>query len=134
VEFACERGREIETEAVHVHLFHPETERIHDELEHVRIAHVQAVSGARVVHVAALVGREPVVRGVVQAAETHRGPRVVPLTRVVVHDVQDHLDAGLVQCLHHLLELEDLFARISRARILGRAAQNSLWSCSPSSS
>ena len=33
------------------------------------------------------------------------GPNLVALRGVVVHHVQDHLDAGIVQARHHLLEL-----------------------------
>ena len=47
-------------------------------------------------------------------AERQRRAEVVPLGRVVVDDVEDHLDAGAVQRLHHRLELVDLLA--DRAR------------------
>jgi hypothetical protein len=51
---------------------------------------------------------EPVVGGVVQSAESQGGPHVVALGRVVVDDVHDDLDVGLVEGLDHRLELVDL--------------------------
>ena len=35
------------------------------------------------------------------------GPELIALGRVVVDDVEDHLDAGGVQRAHHRLELAD---------------------------
>ena len=35
------------------------------------------------------------------------GPALVALGGVVVDDVEDHLDAGVVEVRHHLLELGD---------------------------
>ncbi len=43
---------------------------------------------------------------------------MVPLGGVVVHDVEDDLDAGTMQVLHHLLELVDLLPALSRRRVL----------------
>ena len=42
---------------------------------------------------------------------------MVALGGVVVDHIQDHLDAGGMQRLHHLLELGDLTARLPRAGI-----------------
>jgi hypothetical protein len=42
------------------------------------------------------------------------GPEVVALGRVVVDDVEDHLDAGRVQRLHHRLELLGHAERVAR--------------------
>ena len=100
VQLARERRREVEAEAVDVHLQDPVAQRVHDQLQHVRVPHVEAVAGAGVVHVvAALSVDEPVVRGVVDALERQHRPEVVALGGVVVDDVEDHLDAGLVQRL-----------------------------------
>src|SRR5262249_45976143 len=54
VEAPGEGRGEIEAEAVDVHLLDPVPERIHDELERLRVADVQAVAGAGVVEVVAL--------------------------------------------------------------------------------
>lgn len=96
-----------------MHLGHPVPQRVHDQLEHVRGPHQQRVPGARGVHVVLRVVGQPVVRGVVQAAEGERRPQVVALRRVVVHHVEDHLDARLVQRPHRLLELQDLLAPVA---------------------
>ena len=53
VELAGQRGGEVEAEPVDVHLGHPVAQRVHDQLQHVRVAHVQAVAGAGVVDVVA---------------------------------------------------------------------------------
>ena len=112
VELAGEGGREVEPEAVDVHLGDPVPQRVHDQLKGVRVAHVQRVAGARVVHVVPLVVfDEAVVGGVVDAAHRQRGAHVVALGRVVVDDVEDHLDARVVQVADHRLELLHLAAR-----------------------
>ncbi len=71
--------------------------------------HVEAVARPGEVDVVArVVGREPVEGLVVDPPEGERRAEVVPLGRVVVDDVEDHLDAGSVQRLDHRLELVDL--------------------------
>ena len=112
VELSGEGGSEVEAEAVDVHLEDPVAQAVHDELERARMGHVQRIAAARVVHVVArAVGHEPVVGGVVDAAEGQRRTQVIALCRVVVDDVEDHLDSGLVQRLDHGLELGDLITR-----------------------
>ena len=94
-----------------MHLGHPVAQRVHDQLQRVRLAHVEGVPRAGVVHVVAgVVLHQPVVRRVVDALEAQRRAEVVALRRVVVDDVQDHLDAGRVHRAHHLLELLHLLA------------------------
>ena len=119
VQLARERRRKVEAEAVDVHLEHPVAQRIHQQLQHVRMPHVQAVPGARVVHVVArLVADRPVVGGVVEALERQHRSEVIAFGGVVVDDVEDHFDAGRVQRLDHLLELADLLAALAGARVL----------------
>ena len=70
------------------------------------MAGVEAVAGAGEVLVEPLVVVEqPVVGGVVDAAEVQRRAQVVALGGVVVDHVEDHLDTGLVEGAHHGLEL-----------------------------
>ena len=98
------------------------------------VAHVERVAGAGgVVVVAGVVRVEAVVAGVVDAPERQRRAEMVAFGGVVVDDVEDHLDAGVVQGADHRLELvDDLVARAgSRTRC---AARGRRWSCSPSSS
>ena len=119
VQRARERRREVEPEPVDVHLEHPVAEAVHEQLQHVRVPHVQRVAGTRVVDVEALVlFREPVVRGVVDALEREHRAEVVAFGRVVVDDVEDHLDARVVHRLHHLLELLDLLAEVAARAVL----------------
>ena len=81
--------------------------------------HVEAVAGPREVHVEApRVGLQAIEGVVVDPTKAERGAEVVALARVVVDDVQDHLDAGRVQALHHRLELVDLLAERS-GRVAG---------------
>ena len=119
IELARQRRGEIETEAVDVHLAHPVAQRIHDQLQHVRVAHVQRVARARVVGVAAriLFGR-PVVRLVVESLEREHRSEVIAFARVVVDDVEDHFEVRRVQELHHTLEFADRADRISVRRVL----------------
>jgi hypothetical protein len=112
VELAGEGGGEVEAEAVDVHLEDPVAEAVHDQLEGPRMGHVERVAAPSVVHaVARAVRHQPVVGGVVDAAEGQGRPQVVALRRVVVHDVEDDLDARLVKGPDHRLELGDLLAR-----------------------
>ena len=114
MQFACQRRRQVEAEAVDVHLEHPVAQRVHDELQHVGMTRVERVAGAGVVHVvAAVVVDQAVVRGVVDAAQRQRRTQVVALGGVVVDHVEDHLDAGRVQVAHHRLELEHLLAALA---------------------
>ena len=110
-QLAGEGGGEIEAEAVDVHFRHPVAQGVGDELERVRRAHEQRVSGAgRVEVVAPVAVHETVVASVVDAAEAQRGAHVVAFCGVVVDHVEDYLDAGGMVGLHHGFEFIDLFA------------------------
>ena len=72
------------------------------------MAHVEAVAGARVVHVVALVVLDQAVVGlVVDALERQRRAEVVALGGVVVDHVEDDLDARVMEPRDHGLELVD---------------------------
>jgi hypothetical protein len=93
-----------------------------------RVHHVERVAAAGEIHVVPGIARNhPVVGEIVDAAERQRGARVIAFGRVVVHHVQDHFDAGVVQILDHLLELADHIAGILRiggvARVRGEKTQ-----------
>ncbi len=113
VELPGQGGREVEAEAVDMHLGDPVPQRVHDQLEYVRGPHEQGVPGPGGVHVVARVFRQPVVLRVVQAPEGQGGAQVVALGGVVVDHVEDDLDAGLVQRPHSRLELQDLLAAVA---------------------
>ena len=64
------------------------------------------------VHVVALIVRQRSVVGeIVDAAKGQSGTRMIALGGVVVDDIQDDLDARVVQILDHLLEFADRVAR-----------------------
>ena len=117
VQRARERGGEVEAETVDVHLEHPVPQAVH----HAAAARGDAACSsvfprARVVDVVAPVALgEPVVGLVVDAFERQHRPETVALGGVVVDDVEDHFDPGLVQRLHHLLELLHLLAEVPEA-------------------
>jgi len=103
-----------------VHLGHPVAQAVHDELQRVRVADVERVAGARVVHVVlGAVVDVAVVGLVVDAAHRQRGAEVVALRRVVVDHVEDDLDAGVVQRAHHALELLHLLAELAVGGVAG---------------
>ena len=91
-----------------MHLLDPVAQRVHDHLQRHIVAGVDAVAGAGVVGVVGrILAAEVVVGLVVQSAPRQRGAPLVAFGRVVVHHVQDHLDAVAVQLLHHVPELVD---------------------------
>ena len=120
VELAGQRRGEVEAEAVDVHLGDPVAQRVHDQLQRVRVAGVEGVPGAGVVHVVLrLVVDDAVVGGVVDALEAQRGAEVVALGGVVVDHVEDDLDARGVHRLDHRLELLHLLAAVAHGGVVG---------------
>ena len=114
VELPGEGRGQVEAEPVDVHLGDPVAQRVHDQLQHVRVPHEQAVAGARrVVVVRGVAVDEPVVGRVVDPAEAQRGAELVALGGVVVDHVEDDLDVRLVQGPHHGLELLHLLAALA---------------------
>ena len=102
---AAEDRRQVEAEAVDVHLGHPVAQCGEDlEAQH-RVVAVHRVAAAGVVEVPAGLRLEDVVGRVVEAPPAERGAALVALARVVEHHVEDDLDARFVERLHHLLEL-----------------------------
>ena len=110
---AGERGREVEPEAVHAHLGDPVAQRVHDHPQRHGVPDVERVAAAGGVDVAA--GRvEVVVGAVVQAAVAQHRAVGARLGGVVEHDVEHHVEPGVVQRGHHRPELRDLAARLPR--------------------
>src|SRR5215475_9367621 len=78
--------------------FDPIAQRIHHHLQDTRMRQVERIPApGEIVVVARLVRPQPVIGCVVDAAERQGGPEVVPLGRVIEDDVEDDLDAGVVQ-------------------------------------
>ncbi|CAO0831035.1 hypothetical protein SMICM17S_11286 [Streptomyces microflavus] len=111
--------REVEAEAVDAHLGDPVAQRVGDEPQHLRLDHVEGVAAAGVVGVAAGVVLEAVVAAVVDAAQREHRAQLAGLGGVVVDDVEDDLDPGAVQGVHHPLELADLPARRAGGGVAG---------------
>ncbi|CAM4196786.1 hypothetical protein ROMU108268_19215 [Roseomonas mucosa] len=109
VEAAClppQDGAEVEAEAVDAVGLHPVAQAVGHHLQHARMGDVQRVAGAGVVDVDALVaGQEAVVAGVVEAPPGQGRAHLVALGRVVVHDVEDHLDPGSMELTDGDLDL-----------------------------
>ena len=118
MQLSRQRRREIEAETVDVHLGDPVTQRIHQQLQHARVLHVERVPGAREIEVVArIVALETVVGAVIDAAEAQRRPHLVALGGVVIDDVENDFEPGGVQRLHHRLELVYLAGgRVARLR------------------
>ena len=89
-----EDRRQVEAEAVDVHLGHPVAQAVEDELADDRVVAVQRVAAAGEVVVELGLGREHVIDVVVQPLEADRRAVVVPLAGVVEDDVEDDLDVG----------------------------------------
>ena len=122
-----DRG-EVEAEAVHVHLGHPVAQRRQDLEAHHRVVAVERVAAAGVVEVLPGLRLEQVVGRVVEPAPAEGGAALVALAGVVEDDVEDHLDARLVERLHHRLELAHGVARARLGRVggLGREERDRL--------
>ena len=115
---ARQHRREVEAEAVHVHVVHPVPQRADHHLDHARLRQVQAIAATGPVGIARRVVRlQHVVLAVAQPAEGQRGPVLVGFGTVVEHHVEDHLDPGAVQLAHHRPEL------VAHARRIGRIAR-----------
>ena len=115
MQLAREYRREIEPESVHMHVLDPVAQRVHDELNGARVLHVERVTGPGKIGVETRVLRlQPVVRRVINPLHRQRGTFVVALARVIVHDVENHLEPGGMECLHHGLELFDLEPKPAR--------------------
>ena len=134
MQLTSQRARQVEAEAVDVHLLHPVAQAVHDQLQHARAAHVQRVAAAgEVLVVARVVRQQPVVRRVVDAAQRQRRAEVIAFGGVVVDDVEDDFEAGGVQRPHHHLELAHALERRAPTRRSAGPARSTTACCSPSS-
>ena len=124
VGLAREDRAEVEAEAVDMHLARPIAQAVGDHLDHARMAEVERVSGAGVVDVVArLIGQQPIIGGVVDALERQRRAALVAFRGVVVDDVENHFEPGIVEARHHLLEFaQSLLALMRIARVGSKEA------------
>ena len=78
--------------------FDPIAQRIHHHLQHTGMAEIERVAAAgEVIVIARLVRQEPIVRRIVDAAKAQRWAEVIALGGMIVNDVEDDLDAGIMQ-------------------------------------
>ena len=106
-------GSQVETESVDAHLGHPVPQRIQHQPLDPGLAGVQRIPAAGDVVVVAVVFGEPVVAAVVDPAQAQGRALVAALPGVVIDDIQDYLDPGLVQGRDHFLELGHLGANLA---------------------
>src|SRR5260370_18820436 len=72
---------------------------------------VDAVSGpGKVEMIPRIIRAETVIGPVFKASKRNRRPELVPFAGVVIDDVEDDLDASLMEALHHFLEFSDFLA------------------------
>ena len=105
---ATEDRRKVEAEAVDAHVGGPVPQAIDHHRAHGGLVEVDRVAAARKIHVMrTVVGGQPVVDRVVEAAQVQRRTVLVAFGRVIEHDVEDDLEPGFMQRAHHRLELGD---------------------------
>src|SRR5262245_6135753 len=77
---------------------------------------VQCVARAGYVVIETPIGVQSVIAGVVDPTERQRGAEMIALTAVVVDDVENYLDTGIVQSFDGSLETSDRLRR-QKARV-----------------
>ena len=85
-----------------MHFLDPVAEAVHDHPPNNRVVRVEGVSAAGVVGVPRAATFEDVVSRIIDAAEAEHRPGVIALRGVVVHHVENDLDARTVQRLDHI--------------------------------
>ncbi len=95
-----------------MHLLHPVAETVDDQPADDGMVGVERVAAAGVVGVPRVLPFEHVVGAVAEPAETDRRAALIALRGVVEHDVEDDLEPGPVERLHHVAELVDRPERI----------------------
>ena len=116
---AGENRAEVEAKAVDMRLARPIAQTVGDHLDHPHVVEVERVPGSRVVYVITrVVGQQPIIRGVVDALERQGRAELVAFGSMIVHDVENDFETGLVKARHHLLEFaQGLLALVSIARV-----------------
>src|SRR5260370_29925881 len=105
--FTGETRAQIEAETVDMHLQGPVTQRVHDQLQHPRMIEVHRITGAGPV-VVKPAGRFNTRNGsVVDPAKRKCRTEMIAFTGVVVDNIENNLDPGIVQALYCRLEASD---------------------------
>ena len=110
---ATENGSEIEAETVDSHLNGPIAQAVHDQPQHLGMGNVNGVAATAVIDVKTPVARQQlVIAEIVDALVAEGGPEVVAFAGVVVDDIEDDFEAGVVKAVDHVPE----FVRTARRR------------------
>ncbi len=101
-----------------MHHFDPVAQRVDDHLQDARMRYAQRIAATGEIHrVAAAFRAQPVIGRVVDAAKAQRRAHLVAFRRVVVDDVEYHLDAGGVKRRDRVFEFGVIAAaEITRLR------------------
>ena len=102
-------AHEVETEAVDVVFIDPVFHRFNHEPPHHRTVRGGLVATPRAVGILSFVGLAIVIVGIGLLEIT-----IIDVVGVVVNHVKNHANAGIVEGLHHLLELPDPACRVGR--------------------
>ena len=103
----AEHGGQVEAQPIDVHVRDPVAQAGEHEVADDGVVAVNGVAAAGEIEVGAG-GPEEVVELVIEAPEGIGSASVVPLAGVVEDDVENHLDAGLVEDPDHFAEFHDL--------------------------
>src|SRR5271165_7579807 len=103
-----ESGREVEAETIDTHFLGPVAQAVHDHAQHIRMAKLERVPRAGEIAVIPLrLGHQVVIGLVVDSPKAEGRPQLVAFGSVVVDNVEDDFDAGVVYLLYERLELAE---------------------------
>ena len=82
------------------------------------MTHIKRISAAGIIDVVAGVLRlQSIIGGIINATETHSGAEAITLTGMVVNNIQQNLETGLVKVINHMPEFcRIIFIQIRRVR------------------
>ena len=117
---AAENGSEIEAETVDPHLPGPVAQAVHDQPQHLGMGDIDGVAAAAVIDIeTSVAGQQLVIAEVVDALVAQRGAEMIAFAGMVVDDVENDFEAGVVKAADHFAE----FVRAARAEIGGVRAE-----------
>lgn len=107
---ACESRGEIEAKAVDTHFLDPVAQAVHHHAQHIRMAQLERVPRAREIAVVPLrPGHQIVIGLVVDSPEAEGRPQLVAFGSMVLDNVEDDFDAGVVHLLYEGLKCTETF-------------------------
>src|SRR4030095_12155740 len=85
---------------------------------------IQAVTGAGKIEIEpGILRMQPIVREIIDPAETERWAKMISFARVIVNYVENHFDPGSVHAANHRFELGDLLAHLPTAGIFSMRSE-----------